>query len=71
MVRQHAFFHADHVDLGELQPLGRVEGHQGHGVPLQLRFLVLVGFVARQGDLLQEAGDGRLRRPLARSRPRR
>ena len=61
MVRQDAFLHAHHVNFGKLQPLGRVKGHQGHGIAFQLRFLVLVGFVAGQRNLVQKAGDGGLR----------
>ena len=68
-VRQHPLFHADHVDLGKLQPLGGVQGHQRHRVALELRFLVLVLVAGRQGDVLQEAGQRRLVGPLARSRP--
>ena len=33
-VRQHPLFHAHHVDLGELQPLGGVEGQKRHRVAL-------------------------------------
>ena len=58
VVRQRALFHADHVDLAEFQALGGVKRHQGDGVAFELRFLVLVVFVAGQGDLLQEAGGG-------------
>ena len=71
MVRQQPFFHAHHVDLGKLQPLGGVQRHQRHGVALQFRFLVAIVLVAGQGDLLQKAGQRRLRRPAGSTSPRR
>ncbi len=60
MVRQDAFLHADHVDVGEFQALGAVQGHQHHGVPLQLLFFVIVHVAVAQHDFIQEAGQRRL-----------
>ena len=40
-VRQESLLHAHHVDLEELQPLGRVQRHQGHRIPSELALLLV------------------------------
>ena len=51
-VREHALFHAQQEDVGELESLGRVQRHQHHAV-----VVVEVVGVGHQRDLLEELVD--------------
>ncbi len=57
MMRQDAFFHADHVDLWELQALGAVQRHQRDGVAAELVFFVIVEIAAGQSHFVEEVAE--------------
>ena len=57
MVRQDSFFHADHIDLWELQAFGAVQGHQRDGTATQLVLLVVVELAAGQSHFVEENAE--------------